>query len=60
MYTPGDSDVSINNHFDSKVIYCLILSSNLTNNKETSRSANSPDLGLLRCNVGNENVILPF
>ena len=55
-----DSDVSMNNYFDSKV--CLILSSNFTNNKEASRYGNSPELRVSRGtrNVENESVILPF
>ena len=51
-----DSDVSINNYFDSN--YCLILVPNFTNNKEVSRSANFPELIVSQGNAENESVIL--
>ena len=57
---PVAFDTFINYYFDSKTIYCLISLYNFTNNKETSRLANSPGLKLLLGNVGNASVILHF
>ena len=37
--SPADSDVSVNDYFDSKAIYCLISLLTFTNNRELSQSA---------------------
>ena len=60
MYALVDSDVSINNYFDPKAIYCLISLFNITNNREAIPSANSPELRVSRGNAGYESVILPL
>ena len=39
IYAPASSDVSVNDYFDSKAIYCLISLYTFTNNKIIFRSA---------------------
>ena len=58
-YAPVDS-VSIQYYFDSKAIYCLISLCNFMNNKEASRLANSPELGVSQVKAENKTVIFNF
>ena len=60
IYAPIAFDASLNDYFDSKAIYCLFPLSNFTNNKDASRSANSPELKFLLSNARNESVTLPL
>ena len=60
IYASIAFDASVTDYFESKSIYCLISLSNITNNKEASRSANSPELKLAFGTAGNESVILPY
>ena len=50
----------MNDHFNSKSIYCLISLSNFTNSKEASQLANYQELKFSQGNTVIENVILPF